>query len=476
MRMNFETIGRSKTHSASWVVALLLVASLLAGCATPTPTPAAVPPTAVQPTTIPPTSVQPTAVPATAAADPAYYADEPVAVVPTGVPGQPMVTAAVNTSIRSGPGTNYVVYGAFLGGSTATAVGISQDSQWYAITVPVAPGGTGWVSVAYVLAQDTSGLPVLASPPVPPTVELVPPAAGDPQATALTEVYVRTGPGEQYPAYGIALTGSTALVIGKSQDGAWWTIRLNPATVGAGYGWVSAAYVQASNVDSVPVVAAPPPPEPVTIPPPASGSPSATAIDYVNLRSGPGTNYLIYGVAAPGATGEVIGVSQDGGWWQVKVPPEKIPAGNAWVSAGYVTTANTSGVPVVAAPPPPPTDISTTPPPATQCVLVSQNPADYSTYPPRTGFDTTWVLQNTSGTAWDQNSVDLVYLGAIGGMRLHQNYDLYDITQSVDPGANYTVTVPMVSPDTTGQWGEAWALQQGSSNILCSFWVIIDVK
>ena len=61
-------------------------------------------------------------------------------------------------------------------------------------------------------------------------------------------------------------------------------------------------------------------------------------------------------------------------------------------------------------------------------------------------------------------------------MRLHQNYDLYDITQSVDPGANYTVTVPMVSPDTTGQWGEAWALQQGSSNILCTFWVVIEVN
>lgn len=472
MRRKFKSLKKSKFQLMSAIAVVIMLASVLASCTTPTPTPA---PAAVQPTTMPPTAVQPTAAPPVVAPDPAYYENQPVAVVPTGVPGQPMVTAAANTSIRSGPGTNYVVYGAFLGGSTATAVGSSQDGQWYAISVPVAPGGTGWVSAAYVLPENTSGLPVLAAPPVPATVELVPPAAGDPQATALTEAYVRSGPGEQYPAYGIALTGSTALVIGKSQDGTWWTIRLNPETVGAGYGWVSAAFVQASNVESVPVVAAPDQSEPVTLPPAPSAGATATAIDYVNLRSGPGTNYYIYGVAAPGATGEVIGISQDGAWWQVKVPADKIPAGNAWVSAGWVTTANTSSVPVVPAPPPPPTDIDTTPPPATQCVLVSQNPADYSTYPPRTGFDTTWVLQNTSGTAWDENSVDLVYLGAIDGMRLHQNYDLYDITQTVESGANYTVTVPMVSPDATGQWGEAWQLQQ-SGNVLCTFWVVIDVK
>ncbi len=470
MRKHQHSNGRNRYKYMSAMVAVLLLAGILAGCATPTPAPVA-----VQPTALPPTAVQPTAVPATVAPDPAYYANEPVAVVPTGVPGQPMVTAAANTSIRSGPGTNYVVYGAFLGGATATAVGISQDSQWYAISVPVASGGTGWVSAAYVLPQDTSGLPVLAAPPVPPTVDLVPPAAGDPQAVALTEVYVRSGPSEQYPAYGIAKTGAVAYVLGKSQDGAWWTVRLNPATVGAGYGWVSGAYVQATNVDAVPVVAAPEPPAPVTLPPATSGGATATAIDYVNLRSGPGTNYYVYGVAAPGATGEVIGVSQDGAWWQVKVAPEKISAGNAWVSASYVTTANTGSVPVVAAPPPPPTDVNTTPPPATSCVLVSQSPADYSVYPPRTGFDTNWVLQNTSGTAWDQNSVDLVYIGAKDGMRLHQNYDLYDITQTVQPGANYTVTVPMISPDSAGQWGEAWQLQQ-SGNVLCSFWVIIEVK
>jgi uncharacterized protein YraI len=418
----------------------------------------------------------PTAVPTPQGApDPAYYDTAPVAVVPAGEAGKPMVTAAYNTYIRSGPGTNYVVYGAFLGSATAIATGISSDSQWYVISMPVAPGGMGWVSAQYVLTQDTAGLPVVASPPVPPTVDLIPPAEGDPQAAALVEVYVRTGPGETYPAYGIAQPGAAARVIGKSEDGQWLTVRLNPEIVGAGYGWAAAAYLQASNVESVPVVAAPEMPPPVPVEPPPAGVPTATTIDYVNVRSGPGTNYLIYGIAAPGTSAEVIGKSQDGAWWQVKVSTTYVAEGAAWVSADWVTTANTDGVPVVEAPAPPPTDVETTPPPATSCVLVSQDPPDYTTFPPRTGFGITWVLQNTSGAAWEQNKVDLVFVGAMGGMRLHQNWDLYDITQTVQPGENLTVNGSLITPDQPGQYGEAWALMQEGQS-LCTFWVIVDVK
>jgi len=478
--MKMISIKKLRSRFTKVGVAALLVTFILAGCApaattvAPTPIPpTAVPATAVPPTAIPPTAVPPTAVP-TVAPDPMYYANEPVAVVPAGVVGGPMVEAAINTVIMGGPGTNYVVYGAFLGGVTAIATGVSTDGRWYAISVPVAPGGNGWVSALYVLPQNTSGLPVLASPPVPPTVELVPPAAGDPQAVALTQVFVRTGPGDTYPAYGIAKTNALARVIGKSQDGTWLTVRLNPQVIGMGYGWVAAAYTQPSNIETVPIVAAPNQPPPVAVEPPPSGAATATAIDYVNLRSGPGTNYLLLGTAAPGATGEVTGKSQDGLWWQVKVPTSFYYEGFAWVSADWVTTANTGSVPVVAAPPPPTTG-SSTPPPANQCVLVSQDPADGTTYPLSTGFGMTWVLQNTSSAAWEQGSVDLVFQGALNGQRLHQNWDMYDITTTVQPGESYTVSGGLITPASPGQYGEAWALMTGSTT-LCTFWVIINAQ
>ena len=465
--MNLKIEKKHKLSYARAGVTTLLLIAVLAGCAPPA-TPA--PPTPVPPTVAPQTSAATAAV-----GDPAYHENQPVAVVPDGTPGSPMVTAAYNTTIRGGPGTNYVVYGAFLGSDTAIAVGTSTDSQWYVISVPVAPGGIGWVSSAYTLPQNTAGLPVVASPPAPPTVELVPPEPGDPQATALAEVYVRTGPGDDYPAYGIAKMGATVRVIGKSEDGQWLTVRLNPQVVGAGYGWVSVHYTQATNIESVPLVTAPDLPPPVSIAPPPPGVPQATALDYVNLRNGPGTNYLVLGVASPGATGEVIGKSEDGGWWQVRVPVEKIASGVAWVSADWVNAANTQSVPVVAAPPAPPEEISTTPPAENQCALVSQSPADYTVFGPGDAFNMHWVLKNTSDAAWGQNEVDLVFAGAIDGVRLHQQGDLYDITTTVQPGTTYTISGTLITPPESGQFGEAWALQQGQKT-LCTFWIIVEVQ
>jgi len=462
------------------IVAILVVAILTAcgpAATTVAPTavpPTAVPPTAVPPTAVPPTAVPPTAVPPTPAPDPAYYENEPVAVVPAGVPGQPMVEAAINTVIFGGPGTNYVVYGAFLGGVTAIATGVSTDGLWYAISVPVAPGGNGWVSATYVLPTNTSGLPVLASPPVPPTVELVPPASGDPQATALAQTYVRTGPGDTYPAYGIAQTGAMARVIGKSEDGAWLVVRVNPQVIGAGYAWAALAYLQASNIETVPVVASPDQAPPATVEPPPAGAPTATALDYIYLRSGPGTNYLILGTAAPGATGEVTGKSEDGLWWQIKVPTSFYSTGAAWVSADWTTTANTENVPVVAAPPPPSTELPSTTP-TVGCQLVSQDPVDYTVFPPSTGFGMTWVVKNTGSVSWDGPNTNLVFLGAYNGQRLHQNGDVYGISESVVPGATYTVSGSLITPATPGTYGEAWALQQNGTNV-CTFYVIVEAK
>ncbi len=70
----------------------------------------------------------------------------PVAVIPTPAAGEPGAIADYNTAIMSGPGTNYVVYSAMNGGVTAKVVGKSEDSLWWAVSVPVAPNGNGWVS------------------------------------------------------------------------------------------------------------------------------------------------------------------------------------------------------------------------------------------------------------------------------------------------------------------------------------------
>lgn len=181
-------------------------------------------------------------------------------------------------------------------------------------------------------------------PVVPPT-----PAPGVPAATANTYVNVRTGPSVQYPILGIAPPGSSAEIIGKSEDGGWWVVKLPTDLVGSGQGWVSADHTTAENADNVSVIPAPPLEE-IIIPTPQPDAPAAEALDAINVRSGPGTSYPSYGVAPKGMKFEVTGKSEDGGWWVVKIPTEHVAAGEGWVSDDYVKTQDTGNVPVVPAP------------------------------------------------------------------------------------------------------------------------------
>lgn len=400
----------------------------------------------------------------------------PVAVIPTPAAGDPAAIANYNTAIMGGPGTNYVVYAAFLGGSTAKVVGKSEDGLWWAVSVPVAPTGSGWVDAGWVTVTNVDNVPVLPTPPAPPTTELIPPGPTDPQVLALANVYVRTGPGTNYPAYGIAPAGVSGRVIGKSEDGEWWVVRLNPANIGAGYGWVMAAYTQATNVENVQTIAMPPASQPVAPAAPPEGAATATAVDYVNIRSGPGTSYPVLGVASPGASGEVSGKSADGFWWQVKIPTQYAADGFGWVSADYVVVTNTDSTPVVEAPPAPPT-VAPAPPPTstTGCLLVSQSPADATVFNPGASFTTTWVLQNTGTSKWSAGEYDIRYLGAYNNLLLHQGSDVYDLASNVDPGMTYNFSVPMIAPFDPGTYGEAWELVM-SNQVVCQFYVYINVK
>ncbi len=431
---------------------LLAVTLLMAGCSSEEPT------------------AVPTAVPDAAAPPPDTVG--PVAVLPEPGEGEPTLEVKVNVNMRSGPGTNYPVQALLSGGQKAILVGISPDSTYYAVSVPVAATEQGWVDVNYALVSNVGDLPVIQPPPPPPTVDFQPPQPGDPAATALVEAHVRTGPGADFPAYGFADTGDKALLIGISEDGQWWVVRLNPETVGKGHGWIQVDFVSVENADGLPTIETPPHVEVVPPPPPAAGAPTATATDYVNVRTGPGLNYPVLSVATPGATGEISGKSADGQWWQVKIPESYGTIGLAWVSAGYVNTSNTDGVPVVDAPAPP--DIPGNPPGLLPCVLVSQAPSDYTLVQPGEGFNMSWQVQNTGTDAWDQSTSTVVYLAAANNTRL-SSVDSFGLTKTVGYGDSYEVVVPMTAPAEVGQYGEGWGIVSGETTV-CQFWNIIQVS
>ena len=91
-------------------------------------------------------------------------------------------------------------------------------------------------------------------------VDLPDPVDGDATGTitAPDGVFVRTGPGTEYPAIGAVPFDETGTIIGVSEDGEWWVFEApvtpeNPE----GQGWVSAQYVDATSAEDVPVIEAP---------------------------------------------------------------------------------------------------------------------------------------------------------------------------------------------------------------------------
>jgi uncharacterized protein YraI len=90
-------------------------------------------------------------------------------------------------------------------------------------------------------------------------------------------VNVRKGPDYTYDKIGTLDKGQSAVVTGKSADGAWWQIRFPAAPDGVG--WVVGQLIQVSgDTNSVQVASAPPPPtaEPVAEVPTSPPAPAAT--------------------------------------------------------------------------------------------------------------------------------------------------------------------------------------------------------
>jgi len=113
---------------------------------------------------------------------------------PTGPRGR--VTAPQGATIHEGPGAGYAVIGFARDGDEGEIIGRDVDWRWWAISVPSAPGGTGWISANLVLAMNVENVPVIeVRPPgvapvgTPPTA--APPATATrvrPPAATLTPV------------------------------------------------------------------------------------------------------------------------------------------------------------------------------------------------------------------------------------------------------------------------------------------------
>ena len=124
----------------------------------------------------------------------------------------------------------------------------------------------------------------------------LPLAAYAEEVSAKTTEYVnfRSGPGTNYSSQGIIASGTTITVTDTSNS-EWYAVRLSNGSTG----YIYAEYISMSTGSST-----------------SNGEErSAKTTEYVNFRSGPGTNYSSKGVIALGTTVTVTDTS-NAQWYQ----------------------------------------------------------------------------------------------------------------------------------------------------------------
>jgi len=104
------------------------------------------------------------------------------------------------------------------------------------------------------------------------------------------------------------------------------------------------------------------------------------------------------------------------------------------------------------------------------CRLVALEPNN-PVLAPRSGFDTTWTLQNTGNDLWLDRNIDFKYSS---GTDMHKT-DVYDLPTSVPADGQVTITVPMIAPSNPGTYTSTWQLIN-KKNTLCKVSVTIIVK
>ena len=236
-------------------------------------------------------------------------------------------TADVN--FRSGPGTNYNSK-AVIGSGTGIIVTDTGNSQWYAVRLT--NGSTGYIYAEYIRITGDVGTPSVPAEPTP--------APSNPEAeqTAKTTEYVnfRTGPGTNYSSKGVISLGTTVTVTDTSNS-QWYAVRLSNGSTG----YIFAQYLKFTGNTSAPT-ATPAPSDP-------ANEKTAKTTEYVNFRTGPGTNYSSKGVISLGTTVTVTDTSNSQ-WYAVRLAN----GSTGYIFAQYIKITSTPSATATPAPTPTP--------------------------------------------------------------------------------------------------------------------------
>ena len=218
-------------------------------------------------------------------------------------------------NFRSGPGTNYNSKGVIALGTTVTVTDTS-NAQWYAVRL--SNGSTGYIFAEYISFTGSNTPSATAAPTQAPS--------GSEQSAKTTEyVNFRSGPGTNYSSKGVIALGTTVTVTDTSNS-EWYAVRLSNGSTG----YIFAQYLKLNSSSSATATPAP-------TQAPSGSEQSAKTTEYVNFRSGPGTNYSSKGVIASGTTVTVTDRSNSQ-WYAVRLAN----GSTGYIFAQYLKVTGTS--------------------------------------------------------------------------------------------------------------------------------------
>ena len=219
-------------------------------------------------------------------------------------------------NFRSGPGTNYNSKGVIALGTTVTVTDTS-NAQWYAVRL--SNGSTGYIFAEYISFTGSNTPSATAAP-------TQAPSNGSEQSAKTTEyVNFRSGPGTNYNSKGVIALGTTVTVTDTSNS-EWYAVRLSNGSTG----YIFAQYLKLNSSSSATATPAP-------TQAPSGSEQSAKTTEYVNFRSGPGTNYSSKGVIASGTTVTVTDRSNSQ-WYAVRLAN----GSTGYIFAQYLKVTGTS--------------------------------------------------------------------------------------------------------------------------------------
>ena len=223
-------------------------------------------------------------------------------------------------NFRSGPGTNYNSKGVIALGTTVTVTDTS-NAQWYAVRL--SNGSTGYIFAEYISFTGSNTPSATAAP-------TQAPSNGSEQTAKTTEyVNFRSGPGTNYSSKGVIALGTTVTVTDTSNS-EWYAVRLSNGSTG----YIFAQYLKLNSSSSA-----------TATPAPSGSEQSAKTTEYVNFRSGPGTNYSSKGVIASGTTVTVTDRSNSQ-WYAVRLAN----GSTGYIFAQYLKVTGTSSATPTQAP------------------------------------------------------------------------------------------------------------------------------